>query len=174
MATPFIAEISMFGGNFAPRSWAFCNGQILAISQNPALFSLLGTTYGGNGTSNFGLPNLQGCVPMHPGQGAGLTSRVLGETGGSASINLSVAQMPGHAHTTAVASGTTANSPSPAGHNPATPAGGTPYADTGSASMYPPTAASGAAGGSLPHNNLMPYLAVSFIIALTGVFPARN
>lgn len=166
----------MFGGNFAPRNWAFCNGQIIAISQNTALFSLLGTTYGGNGTTNFALPNLQGRLPMHPGQGAGLTNRSLGESAGSVSITLLSAQIPAHTHTTAVGSGTTSTSPSPAGRYPATPASGTPYADTGTAAMYAPAAGSvnGATGGSLPHNNLMPYLAVSFIIALAGVFPSRN
>ncbi|MEI6656353.1 MAG: tail fiber protein [Verrucomicrobiota bacterium] len=174
MATPFIGEITLFAGNFAPRSYAFCNGQILAISQNTALFSILGTTYGGNGTTNFGLPNLQGCLPVHPGQGPGLSPYQLGQTGGAAAATLTVAQVPAHTHT-AVNATVTATTTNPIGAFPATPASGTPYADAGGASMA--AGASGglsSIGGGQSHNNLMPSLCVSFIIALTGIFPSRN
>ncbi len=176
MASPFIAEITLFAGTFAPRGWAFCNGQQIALSQNTALFSVLGTTYGGNGTTNFFLPDLQGRVPVHPGQGPGLSSCELGMAAGAETVTLLTTTMPAHSHAASVGAGGAATSPSPSGRYPATPAGATPYADTGDAAMHAKVASApgGVAGGGLPHNNLMPSLAVSFIIALQGVFPTRN
>lgn len=175
MATPFIAEIRMFGGNFAPRGFAFCNGQLLPLSQNTALFSLLGTTYGGNGTSNFALPDLQGRAAMGAGQGPGLSPRDLGETAGSPTVTLATNQMPAHIHS-ASAVGGSGNSASPVGAIwSASGSGRTPdtiYAATGGTQMSPTTL--GLTGGNLPHNNLPPYLAVSFIIALQGIYPPRS
>jgi microcystin-dependent protein len=170
---PFVAEIRIFPFNFAPKGWAFCDGQILPISQNTALFSLLGTTYGGDGKSNFALPNLQGMAPMHPGQGPGLSLHDLGETGGSDTVTLLASEMPSHAHTAQGASGGGLNNPTGntwggvlKGHPP-------PYATTGSNVPMSPSALSLAGGGS-PHNNLMPYLMLNFCIALQGVFPPRT
>lgn len=181
MASPFVAEIRIFAGNFAPIGWALCNGQLLAISQNTALFSLLGTNFGGNGTSNFALPNLQGSAPLGSGNGAGLTSYVVGQSGGAPTETLITSEIPSHAHTPACFS----TSPNPA---PLLSPGGNVWAVTGTrrtpSSLYkatPPAttaamnaAASGNAGGNLPHNNLQPYLAITFIIALQGIYPARN
>ncbi len=175
MATPYIAEISMFGGNFAPRNWAFCNGQILSIAQNTALFSLLGTTYGGNGQTTFALPDLQGRLPMHPGQGPGLSAHSLGEKSGSESVTLTNGQMPMHTHASAAGAGTALDSAIPVGRYPSTPASGTPYADAGGAQMAGGGGGSvGSAGGNQPHNNLMPSLCINFIICLFGVYPSRN
>lgn len=172
MSDPFVAEIRMFGGNFVPKGWAFCDGQLLPIAQNTALFSLLGTTYGGDGKSTFGLPDLRGRAPMHHGQGQGLTDRVVGESGGAESVTLTPAQIPSHTHNVALPSVNTTATTSD-GHNnlPARTAENT-YASTGTA-VDMASAASGNSGGSQPHNNLQPYLTVSFIIALQGVFPPR-
>lgn len=164
----------MVGFNFAPKGWALCNGQLLAISQNTALFSPLGTYYGGNGTSNFALPNLQSRVPIHAGQGAGLSSYVLGEQTGTESVTLLTAQIPAHNHiVNGVASG----------GNQAGPGGGSPAMEsTGTSLDYsnaPPNSAMNAAmvsntGGNQPHANIQPVLCVNFIIALQGIFPSRN
>ncbi len=174
MANPFVAEIRLFAGTFAPKGWALCNGQILSIAQNTALFSLLGTTYGGNGTSTFGLPNLQGMAPMSQGQGPGLSLRVLGETGGEAQVTLLSSQIPAHNHTYNCASGSKGDSSAVAGlFNADEPAGGTPIYATASdgttmnPSMVQPTPT------SLPHENRQPYQCLNFIIALQGIFPAR-
>ena len=172
MSEPFIAEIRIFAGNFAPRSWAFCNGQLLPIAQNTALFSLIGTTYGGDGRTTTALPNLKGRVPMHPGRGPGLTSRRLGQRGGSEMITLSEAQMPNHTHT-AMGTGDSANQRNPANHMPATGGGrGTNlYANstnTGTFNRLTNT------GGSQAHNNLQPFLVMTFIIALQGLYPSRS
>ncbi len=176
MATPFIAEIRMFAGNFAPRGNAFCNGQIQGIAQNTALFSLLGTTYGGNGTTTFALPNLQGRMPIGIGSGPGLTQRVLGEVGGAESVTLLSTEMPTHTHVPQASSlaGTQA---SPAGGVWAASAGGrTPLplyvAPPANAPMS--NSAIATAGNSQPHPNMQPYLAISYIIALQGIFPSRN
>ena len=175
MASPFLAEITLFAGNFAPRGWAFCNGGFIAISQNTALFSLLGTTYGGNGITTFGLPDLQGRLPMHFGQGPGLSSHVLGEKGGAEAITLTTSQMPAHTHAVNIGTGGAADNANPVGRYPATPASGSPYTGVGGAQMAPGTGTSlASSGGGLPHNNLMPSLCVTFIIATQGVFPARN
>lgn len=175
MSDPFIAEIRMFGGNYAPQGWAFCNGQLLSIAQNTALFSLLGTTYGGDGRTTFGLPDLQGRVPMHKGQGPGLTGRVLGESGGDASVTLIASEMPAHTHH-ALADAAGGGQASPAGA--AWGAGGRGRPSAYSANQAPGAALSSqalaVAGGSQPHNNRSPYLGVSFIIALQGVYPPRG
>lgn len=175
MSNPFIAEIRMFGGNFAPRGNAFCNGQILSIAQNTALFSLLGTTYGGNGQTTFALPNLQSRAPMHPGQGPGLSPRSLGEQGGAESVTLITNQIPAHTHQ---ASGRAAagDQTSPANTTWATVSSGRNplplYSPTPNTTMNPQ--ALGVAGGGQPHQNMPPFLAISFIIALQGIFPPRN
>ena len=175
MADPFVAEIRMFPFNFAPKGWAFCDGQILPISQNTALFSLLGTTYGGDGKSTFALPDLQGSAAMHPGQGPGLSLHDLGEQSGSDTVTLLVSEIPLHTHNIMTASNPP---PSNAGvPDPTTSIGrssGTTVflaAPANMGAMAPQTLAP--AGGSLPHNNMMPYLTVNFCIALQGVFPAR-
>ncbi len=173
MSEPFLAEIRIFAGNFAPRGWAFCNGQLLPISQNTALFSLIGTTYGGDGRTTTALPNLQGKAPMHPGRGPGLTSRRLGQTGGVEAVTLTEAQMPNHTHgyraSTAVAEeeGTT----NPQGNTPGRPARNQPY--LAPANNLIEMGETVSAGSSQPHNNLQPYLAINYIIALTGLYPSR-
>jgi microcystin-dependent protein len=173
MSDQYVAEIRIFGCNFAPVHWAFCDGQLLAISQNTALFSLLGTTYGGNGISTFGLPNLQGRAPLHTGQGQGLTNRSLGEEGGTDTVTLSQQQMPAHTHPLgAVSTVGDNNAPSPnvslaRSHN------ATVYQASGATPVnFAPQAVS-VVGGSQPHNNLQPYLTVNFCIALDGIFPPR-
>lgn len=175
MGTPFIGEIRMFGGNYAPRGHALCNGQIMAISQNTALFSVLGTNYGGDGKVTFGLPNLQGRAAIGAGQGNGLTNRYIGETAGSPTVTLDQTQMPRHNHS-ANASGANGNSASPTNAIwSASGSGRTPdaaYASSGNSTMAPNTLSP--SGGNQPHNNFPPYLAVSFIIALSGAFPPRN
>jgi microcystin-dependent protein len=171
MSDPFVAEIRMVGFNFAPRGWATCDGQILPISQNTALFSLLGTTYGGNGSTTFALPNLQGRSPLQPGQGPGLSLYDLGETTGQSDVTLLQSEIPQHNHTFGAlnAVGDTNN---PSGSVPARVLGETPYVNAA-----PNTALAQSlvqAGSSLPHNNLMPYLVVYFCIALQGIFPPRS
>jgi microcystin-dependent protein len=171
MSDPFIAEVRIVGFNFAPRGWAFCNGQLLPITQNTALFSLLGTNYGGNGTTTFALPNLQGRSPMHAGQGPGLSERTLGESGGSAAVTLVASQVPAHTH--ALQASATASTGTPSGTVAlASNAGASIYrSPTGQVAMA--DAALAPAGSGLPHNNRQPYLAMSFIIALQGIFPPR-
>jgi microcystin-dependent protein len=172
MSDPFLAEIRIVGFNFAPLGWAFCDGQILPLSQNTALFALLGTTYGGNGQSTFALPNLQGNVPLHPGQGQGLSQRFLGEEGGSATITLLESEIPAHSHTvlTANAAG---DINLPSGLAMARSTGGSVYGTTGGTTQLAPQALT-PAGGDLPHNNMMRYLTLNFIIALQGIFPPRQ
>ena len=175
MADPFVAEIRIFPFNFAPRGWAFCNGQLLPLSQNTALFSLLGTTYGGDGRSNFALPNLQGNFAMHPGQGPGLSLRDLGETGGSAGVTLLPGQVPGHTHQLMATASTT--SPSPAGNAMSQavlpPSTAVPVYRSPTNKVAMASDAVAAVGGQ-PHNNRQPYLALNFCIALQGVFPPRG
>lgn len=174
MADPFVAEIRIFPFNFAPKGWAFCDGQILPISQNTALFSLLGTTYGGDGKSTFALPNLQGRAAMHPGQGQGLSLRDLGEIGGSETVTLLASEMPVHTHTMA-ANGDSAllQVGGPARHF-ARSQNGNAYGPAGQNVVTMAPQMLGAAGGSLPHNNMQPYLTLNFNIALQGVFPPRQ
>ena len=171
MADPFVAEIRIFPFNFAPVGWAFCDGQILPLSQNTALFSLLGTTYGGDGKSNFALPDMQGNAPMHPGQGPGLSLHDLGETGGSETVSLLESEIPAHSHGMSVSSQLgLENSPQ-----------SQMFAMGDGINLYaaPPalTGMSGSAlapaGGDQPHNNMQPYLTLNFCIALQGIFPQR-
>jgi microcystin-dependent protein len=176
MADPFVAEIRIFPFNFAPRGWAWCDGQLLPLSQNTALFSLLGTTYGGNGKSNFALPDLQGRVPMHPGQGPGLSLHDLGEEGGSETVSLLESEIPSHSHAMQAAN-SEGNSQSPVSNNFAAGVGGiTLYAPPPPPGSLTPLAdnALAPAGGDQPHNNMMPYLTFYFNIALQGVFPPRG
>jgi microcystin-dependent protein len=175
MSDPFVAEIRIFGFNFAPKGWAFCDGQILPLSQNTALFSLLGTTYGGDGKSTFGLPNIQGSAVMHPGQGPGLSLHDLGETGGNDTVTLLESEMPSHSHAM-VASTQPGEDAAP---NPTEA-----LARSVGASLYQTTTnqnivqlsdnALTSSGGDQPHNNLQPYLTLNFCIALQGVFPPRT
>jgi len=175
MADPFVAEIRIFPFNFAPRGWAWCDGQLLPLSQNTALFSLLGTTYGGNGKSNFALPDLQGRAPMHPGQGPGLSLHDLGETGGSDTVTLLESEIPNHSHTLRASveegtQGTLSN-----GVTLSTTSSGSLYqnvTNTNLVTMSPQ--ALSPAGGGAPHNNMQPYLTFYFCIALQGVFPPRS
>jgi microcystin-dependent protein len=175
MADPFVAEIRIFPFNFAPKGWAWCDGQLLPLSQNTALFSLLGTTYGGNGKSNFALPDLQGRAPMHPGQGPGLSLHDLGETGGSETVTLLESEIPAHSHAWNAAGGDIGDERSPIDRATArtTNVGGNLYGTvanvvTMSFQALPP------AGGDQPHNNMQPYLTFYFCIALQGVFPPRG
>jgi microcystin-dependent protein len=173
MSDPFLAEVRIFPFPFAPRGWALCNGQVLPISQNTALFSLLGTTYGGNGTSNYGLPNMQGNVPMHPGQGPGLSQYVLGETGGSPTVTLVQSQMPSHPHALMAEAQLQGNKSGPSSTTSyAKTKSGTPYQAANNAAMAP--TAIGFSGSNQPHNNMMPYLTLNFCIALQGIFPPRG
>lgn len=173
MADPFIAEIRMLPGNFAPRGWAWCDGQLLPLSQNTALFSLLGTTYGGDGKSNFALPDFRGRAPMHPGQGPGLSLHDLGEQGGSDTVALLESEIPAHTHALR-SNAAAANRTSPVGNSLARVAGAAPYAPAGAPSAQLSSQALAPAGGAQPHNNLQPYLTVYFNIALQGVFPPRS
>ena len=173
MANPYLGEIRVVPYNFEPRGWAFCNGQTLPIAQNTALFSLLGTTYGGNGRTTFALPNLQGKAPMHAGNGPGLTGRVLGEVGGEASVTLQTTQLPQHTHSLQ-GDENEADSGSPANNLPAIPDSSNLYAAKTSPIAPMATQAVGGAGGSQPHNNMQPYLTLNFIIALQGVYPSRS
>lgn len=170
MADPFVAEIRMFPFNFAPRGWATCDGQVLPISQNTALFSLLGTTYGGNGVSTFALPNLQGCVPLGTGQGPGMTDRVLGEMSGSAAVTLLESEIPLHTHTVQ-GSAQSATSNEPAGMLPAATLAAAYGSSAPVVEMAPQAIAP--TGGGLPHNNMQPFLTLQFCIALQGVYPPR-
>ncbi len=176
MSDPFVAEIRILGCNFAPTGWAQCNGQILPISQNTALFSLLGTTYGGNGVSTFALPDMQGNAPLHPGQGPGLSLYDLGEQGGSESVTLLTTEMPLHSHFMRGHNGDQADHqiPSPT-TSIAQSANGKAFHDNVTQNLVnlsfmelAPT------GGSLPHNNMMPFLTLNFCIALQGIFPPRS
>jgi microcystin-dependent protein len=174
MADPFVAEIRIFPFNFAPRGWAWCDGQLLPLSQNTALFSLLGTTYGGDGKSNFALPDLQGRAPMHPGQGPGLSLHDLGETGGSETVTLLESEIPAHSHGMMTAAAEIGDARIP-GQTVAMArsTGGKLYAAPGAVASMAPDALP-PAGGDQPHNNLQPYLTFYFCIALQGVFPPRG
>ncbi|HVF06436.1 MAG TPA: tail fiber protein [Frankiaceae bacterium] len=172
MADPFVAEIRPFGFNFAPTGWAQCNGQLMPISQNTALFSLVGTFYGGDGKSTFALPDLVGNAPMHPGQGSGLSLRDLGETGGAQTVTLLESEMPAHTHVMRCATQDNADVSIPSPNSSfAQSAGGELYQTTANTNLA--FQALAPVGGSLPHNNLMPYLVLNFCIALQGVYPQR-
>jgi len=175
MADPFVAEIRIFPFNFAPRGWAWCDGQLLPLSQNTALFSLLGTTYGGNGKSNFALPDLQGSAPMHPGQGPGLSLHDLGETGGSETVTLLESEIPFHTHTLkAVTDPGDLQIPTPTRSLARSQNANAYQTTTGSSLAAMSFASLAPTGGSQPHNNLQPYLTFYFNIALQGVFPPRG
>jgi microcystin-dependent protein len=174
MSDPFVAEIRIFAGTFAPTGWAFCNGQLMPISQNTALFSLLGTTYGGDGKSTFGLPDLQGRAPMHPGQGPGLSLRDLGEADGQPAVTLLASELPLHSHTK-VAQTTPATQFAPSNTSIlARSVGGNAYVTPAAPNTTLAQAAIQPAGGSAPHNNMQPFLVLNFIIALQGIFPPRG
>jgi microcystin-dependent protein len=174
MSEPFIGQIMMFGGNFAPRGWALCNGQLLSIAQNTALFSILGTTYGGNGQTTFALPNLQGRLAMHPGNGPGLTPRTLGETAGSETVTLVNNQMPAHNHLLACTSNP-ASQTQPEGHIlGAESASATQVYSSEQPNQNMNPMSISASGGSQPHDNMPPFQCVNYIIALEGIFPSRN
>ena len=178
MSNPFLGEIRMFAGNFSPRGWAFCAGQLLSIAQNDALYALLGTTYGGDGQNTFGVPDMRGRLPINQGTGPGLSTYVIGQMSGSETVTLTVQQMPAHSHSLS-ATTATANQPAPTTTS-------FPATLLGTAELYAIPGANplkqgalnansiSSAGGNQPHNNLMPILAVNFIIALEGVFPSRN
>jgi microcystin-dependent protein len=170
VSQPFIGQIGIFGFNFPPRNWAQCDGQLLPIAQNTALFSILGTTYGGNGTTTFGLPDLRGRVPLQQGQGPGLSQYNLGQQSGSVEVSLTANQIPAHNH----AINASSNPPSQGAVANAVwaQAANVPYAASADASMS--AAALGNAGGSQPHDNMAPSLALNFCIALQGIFPPRN
>lgn len=172
MSEPFLGEIRMFGGNFAPRGWAFCDGQLLPISQNTALFSLFGTTYGGDGRTTFALPDLRSRVPVHEGQGPGLSSYPLGARGGNETTSLTAANLPPHTHSVAppVTNGRqTTNRPADA-----IPSKGGSYADGSPSSETGAPYATGSAGGGTSFSNVQPYVVINFIVALQGIYPSRN
>jgi microcystin-dependent protein len=177
MSEPFIAEIRIFASNFAPRGWAFCNGQLLPIAQNTALFSLIGTTYGGDGRTTTGLPNLQGRAPMHPGRGPGLSTRRLGEKGGAETVTLTEANMPPHNHSmaanTAPASTFIADNTSTISRS----VNGFSYNDEAApamTSLHESAVGDFGAASVAAHNNMQPFLTLNFIIALVGLFPSRS
>ncbi|MDQ3013068.1 MAG: tail fiber protein [Acidobacteriota bacterium] len=176
MADPFVAEIRIFPFNFAPKGWAWCDGQLLPLSQNTALFSLLGTTYGGNGKSNFALPDLQGRAPMHPGQGPGLSLHDLGETGGSETVTLLESEIPSHSHAVRVSSvgADEEGLKTPAANSTGVEVNTLPIYIPPQSTVSMSAQALAPAGGDQPHNNLQPYLTFYFCIALQGVFPPRT
>ena len=173
MSEPFVGEIRMFAGNFAPRGWALCDGQLLAVSQNDALFALLGTIYGGDGRTTFGLPDLRGRVPIHMGTGPGLSRRTIGEKAGAEGEILSADQVAAHRHTLFGSTGQAFDT-DPAGRLTATSASGNLYGDGIGVSMNGAAIAAAGQGSPQSHSNLMPTLCVNFIIALFGIFPSRN
>ncbi|HWB07112.1 MAG TPA: tail fiber protein [Verrucomicrobiales bacterium] len=175
MASPFLAQITIFASNFAPRGYAFCSGQILAIAQNQALFALLGTNYGGNGITTFALPDLRGRIPIHPGQGPGLSPYTLGQVGGSESHLLTLNEMPAHSHQTQVAVTSNAgNKQTPAGNSIATDgAGGTAGFSDGATNGTLGGVTAGSMGGGQPHSIVQPFLGINYIIAMEGIFPSQ-
>lgn len=172
MSQPFVGEIRMFGGNFAPNGWMFCDGSVLPIAENEVLFQLIGTTYGGDGQQTFALPDLRGRVPLHSGTGPGLSSRQLAETGGSETVTLSAAQMPAHRHQLNASTTTALASAGPSGVLAASAA--TQFYGSGAPSTDMAAGAVTQQGGNQPHENMAPYLAVHFIISLFGIFPSQS
>ena len=172
MSEPFVGEIRMFAGNFAPRGWAFCDGQLLAVSQNDALFSLLGTIYGGDGRTTFGLPDMRGRIPVHAGSGPGLAPRRLGAKGGSENVTLTVNQLPSHTHT-GRGSGENGSDPNPNANFLASSTVVQAYATETPDTNFAAHAVT-EVGGSRNHTNMMPYVCIHFIIALFGIYPSRH
>jgi len=170
MTQPFLSEIRIFSFDFAPRGWAYCAGQILSIQQNAALFSLLGTTYGGNGVTTFALPDLRSRVPVHTGQLAGGSLYTLGEQTGTESVTLTVNQIPQHLHL--MQASNSASTGDPSGALPGTPTASKPYRNGPTSAQL--AGSTGLTGGNQPHPNIQPYLTVNFSIALQGIFPSRN
>lgn len=171
MAQPYIGEIRMFAGNFAPAGWEMCEGQLLPISENETLFNLIGTTYGGDGQSTFALPDLRGRLPIHQGQGSGLTNRTLAETGGVEQVTLTVSQIPAHNHPFL------ASADLPAGSSPdnnLTGQAAAKFYRTGTTNLALNPSSISSVGGSQPHDNFQPYLCVNFIISLFGIFPSQT
>ena len=173
MAQPYVGEIRMFAGNFAPAGWQFCEGQLLPISENETLFNLIGTTYGGDGQVTFALPDLRGRVPIHMGTGPGLTTVILAETGGAEDITLTTNQIPSHSHVPRANSGN-ASSTDPTNNFWAAQTSLLQYSVTGSANTNLAANTLAVTGGSQPHTNFQPYLCVDFIISLFGIFPSQT
>jgi len=173
MSEPFIAEIKIFAGNFAPRGYAFCDGQLMSIAQNTALFSLVGTTYGGDGRTTFGIPDLKDRAPMHVGTGPGLTQRRLGYKGGEDNVTLNVSQIPSHSHRPNATSQEN-NQTSPASNTWGHGNGSVLYRQSATLNSNMNHGAISPVGGNQRHNNMQPYLTLSFIIALVGLFPSRS
>jgi len=172
MSEPFVGEIRIFAGNFAPRGWALCDGQLLAVSQNDALFSLFGTIYGGDGRTTFGLPELRGRIPIHMGSGPGLTTRQLGSKSGSESVTVTVGQLPSHSHPMQ-ATEELADSPNPGGNIAARSTTMDLYINQDPDTVLAATSVT-SVGGSQSHPNVMPFLCLNFIVALTGIYPSRS
>jgi microcystin-dependent protein len=168
MSDPFVGEIRMFGGNFAPAGWALCNGQLLAISEFEVLFNLIGTTYGGDGQSTFALPDLRGRLPVHQGSGS-----VIGQAAGEESVILTSQQLPLHSHPFAASTNPGAQT-NPVGNAPATIVAGSAYAQAPATTALAPQSIQADPGGNQPHDNMQPYLCISFIISLFGIFPSQN
>lgn len=173
MSEPFVGEIRMFAGNFAPRGWAFCDGQLLAVSQNDALFSLLGTIYGGDGRTTFGLPDIRGRIPIHAGSGPGLSPRRLGAKAGTEKETLTVNELPSHSHGPMKASTAAGQENSPTGRLPANSPSVQLWVED-QLTVNLANSAVSSLGGSRSHSNLMPFLCVNYIIALFGIYPSRN
>lgn len=173
---PFVGEIRIFGGSFAPQGWAFCDGSLLPIASYTALFSLLGTTYGGDGVSNFALPDLRGRVPVHMGSGPGLSNYTIGQRGGAETVSLTASQLPSHTHAANCANNTNVgNQASPSGNYWSTDPGGNTGAYNNAANSGQLSAnAIEPAGGGQPHGNLQPFMAINYIIAWTGIYPSRS
>ena len=174
MSAPFVAEVRIFAFNFPPTGWAYCNGQLMPISQNTALFSLLGTTYGGDGRSTFALPNFQDSAPMQQGQGSGLSLRDLGEIGGEQTVTLLQTEMPMHSHTAQAVSGAGGAAVANDAWAMANQRGINAYTPSGAQNVAMSPLALSVTGSSFPHNNMMPYLTLNFCIAMQGIFPARG
>lgn len=172
MTQPFLGEIRMFAGNFAPVNWAFCHGQLLNVSEYAALFSVLGTIYGGNGRTTFGLPDLQSRIPIHQGEGIALSERVIGSQGGAESVTLTLANLPSHDHGNLQGTTSTSVSTDPSGRVPGTSTSLTPYATSGPDQVLNSNSVSSVGGGS-SHSNLMPTLGINYIIALVGTVPSQ-
>ncbi len=174
MGTPYIGEIRMFAGNFAPAGWELCEGQLLSISENEALFTLIGTTYGGDGQSTFALPDLRGRLPVHQGSGPGVSNRVIGETGGTETVTLTTSQIPAHSHVPQAV--TTTGQADPTNRIWAASPNSAPVYAVGPVSPDAPMSNGlvGTVGGSQPHENMQPYLCVSFIISLYGIYPSQS